>query len=96
MQEARKRWPELSVCEDATIEALLTFWPEIQVRRASIFEAMVEFVDELEPTREDVLVDVEEEVASTKGAKKLVREKRVATKKRNIAEQETTQGDLWA
>ncbi len=89
-QEARERWPELSRCEDATIEALLAFWPEIQVRRASIFEAVVEIVDEQEPVHEDV-----PEVVSTKGAKKLVREKRVATKKRSIGEQEATQSDLW-
>ncbi len=94
MQGARKRWPELVACEDATIEALLAFWPEIQIRRASIFEAVVEIVDELEPVREGVVLAVEED-AARKGAKKLVREKRVATKKRSIVEQEATQGDLW-
>ncbi|MBV9616636.1 MAG: DUF790 family protein, partial [Ktedonobacteraceae bacterium] len=81
MQEARRRWPELSICEDATIEAVLALWPEIQIRRASIFEAMVEIVDEREPETEDVA-----EVLSAKVAKKVVREKRVVTKKRNVVE----------
>lgn len=94
LQVARQCWPEFSACEDATIEALLAFWPAIQVRRASIFEAVVEIVDEQEPALEDVTANVEE-VVSTKGAKKLVREKRVATKKRSIVEQEATQCDLW-
>ncbi|MBV9614544.1 MAG: hypothetical protein JO031_03705, partial [Ktedonobacteraceae bacterium] len=57
---------------------------------ASIFEAMVEIVDEREPETEDVA-----EVLSAKVAKKVVREKRVVTKKRNVVEQEATQGDLW-
>lgn len=94
MQEARRRWPEFSICEDATIEALLAFWPEIEIRRASIFEAMVAIVDEPVPTSEEDLVVAEENVAG-KGAKKLIREKRVTTKKRSIVEQEATQGDLW-
>ena len=78
MHEARERWPELSACEDATIEALLSLWPEIQIRRASIFEAVVEIVDEQESAHEDVPVDVQEIVAA-KGTKKLVREKRIVT-----------------
>jgi predicted nuclease of restriction endonuclease-like RecB superfamily len=94
MLEARKRWPELAACEDATIEALLAFWPQIQIKRASIFDAVVEIVDEPGAAREDEEVNVEEDVAG-KGVKKLVRERRVATKKRSIVEQEATQGDLW-
>lgn len=95
VQEMRQRWPELSGCEDTTIEALLSLWPEIQIRRASIFEAVIEVVSEQDPTHEDAAVDVEEAVTSGKGAKKVVRERRVATKKRGIVEQEATQGDLW-
>jgi len=94
LRETRQRWPELSTCEDATIEALLAFWPEIQIRRASIFEAVVEIVDEQDLAHEAMPDDVEE-VVSGKGAKKLVRERRVATKKRSVVEQEATQGDLW-
>jgi predicted nuclease of restriction endonuclease-like RecB superfamily len=94
VQEMRQRWPELAGCEDATIEALLGLWPEIQIRRASIFEAVIEIIDEQERMHEDAPVDVEEVVAG-KGAKKMVRERRVATKKRSIVEQEATQGDLW-
>nr|MBA2682696.1 DUF790 family protein [Ktedonobacteraceae bacterium] len=95
VQEMRHRWPELSGCEDATIEALLSLWPEVQIRRASIFEAVIEVVSEQNPTHEDVTGDVEEVVASGKAAKKVVRERRVATKKRGVVEQEATQGDLW-
>ncbi len=94
VQEMRHRWLELSACEDATIEALLGLWPAIQIRRTSIFEAVIEVVDEQEPAREDAPVDIEEAVA-TKGAKKQARERRIATKKRPIVEQEATQGDLW-
>jgi predicted nuclease of restriction endonuclease-like RecB superfamily len=90
VQEMRQRWPELSACENATIEALLGLWPAIHIRRTSIFEATVEIVDEQEPVHEDV-----EEIVSGKGAKKLVRERRISTKKRSVAEQEATQGDLW-
>ena len=94
VQEMRQRWLELSTCEDATIEALLGLWPEIQISRTSIFEAAIEVVDEQEPAREDSSVAVEEIIAA-KGVKKQVREKRVATKKRSVIEQEATQGDLW-
>jgi predicted nuclease of restriction endonuclease-like RecB superfamily len=94
MQEARKRWFELSMCEDATIEALLAFWPEIQIKRASIFDAVVEIVDEAEFVREDEVAYSEGDV-SGKGVKKLVRERRVVTKKRSVVEQEATQEDLW-
>jgi predicted nuclease of restriction endonuclease-like RecB superfamily len=91
LREMRARWPVLSACEDATLEALLDLWPELQVRRDSIFEAQVELVvDGLADVQEP---DVEEVHAPT--AKKLVRERRVAVKKHAVAEQEATQADLW-
>ena len=91
VQEMRQRWPELSGCEDATIEALLSLWPEIQIRRTSIFEAAIEVVSEQDVVQEDV----EEIIAVGKEAKKMVRERRAAPKKRGVVEQEATQGDLW-
>jgi predicted nuclease of restriction endonuclease-like RecB superfamily len=95
VQEMRQRWSELAECEDATIEALLGLWPEIQIRRASIFEAVIEIIDGQDAVQEDVPADVEEVVVAGKGAKKMVRERRVAPKKRSIVEQEATQADLW-
>ncbi len=58
LREMRARWPVLSACEDATLEALLDLWPEVQVRRDSIFEAQVELVvdglaDAQEPDEEE-------------------------------------------
>ena len=91
LREMRARWPVLSACEDATLEALLDLWPEVQVRRDSIFEAQVELVvDGLTDTQES---DAEEVHAPT--AKKLVRERRVAVKKHAASEQAATQADLW-
>jgi predicted nuclease of restriction endonuclease-like RecB superfamily len=95
VREMRARWPVLSACEDATIEALLDLWPEVQIRRDSIFEAQVELVvDGLVDTQEP---DVEElqSVAPAPTAKKLVRERRAAVKKHVAAEQEATQAGLW-
>ncbi|HEV2662244.1 MAG TPA: DUF790 family protein, partial [Ktedonobacteraceae bacterium] len=95
LREMRARWPVLSACEDATLEALLDLWPEVQVRRDSIFEAQVELVvdglaDAQEPEAEEV-----QSVAAAPTAKKLVRERRVAVKKHAASEQAATQGDLW-
>ncbi len=94
LREARARWPVLSACEDATIEALLALWPEIRVRRDSIFEAVVELAadpaDIAEPDVEGV-----QTVASVKEPKRLVRERRATMKKRGAPEQGATQGDLW-
>jgi predicted nuclease of restriction endonuclease-like RecB superfamily len=91
----RELWSELSVCDDATIEALLERWPEISIRRDSIFDAVVEMsTDAVEPEatiREGEAVLEEDE----KAAKKPVREKRVGAKKRVVRERETVQGDLW-
>ncbi len=93
MRETRERWPVLSACEDAAIEALLDLWPEIQVRRDSIFDAVVEVVDgSAHPQISDAEIQM---VAPAKEARKLVRERRVAVKRRVAAEQEATQGDLW-
>ena len=95
LREARIRWPILSTCEDATIEALLDLWPEVQVRRDSIFEAMVEIVvEDLAAVQEPAAEEVQQ-VVSVPAAKKVVRERRVSVKRRAAVEQQTTQGDLW-
>lgn len=91
----RERWPELSACDDATIEALLERWSEVSIRRDSIFDAVVEIgIDESEPVavvgEEEAVLDGGEKVA-----KKPAREKRVGTKKRVVREREMVQGDLW-
>ena len=93
LREIRVRWQELQACEDPTIEALLGLWPEVRIRRASIFDAQVELVDMASSTE-----DVEEAaplLAPAKAAKRQVRERRAAPKKRAASEPETTQGDLW-
>jgi predicted nuclease of restriction endonuclease-like RecB superfamily len=97
LREMRERWPILSTCDAATIEALLSMWPEVSIRRDSIFEAVVEVkVDE--PEQAEVIQGEEETLVTAeteKAVKKPAREKRASTKKRVVKEQNTVQGDLW-
>jgi hypothetical protein len=96
MSEMRTRWPMLTECEDATLEALLGLWPEVQVQRSSIFDAVVELVSDVEtsPIASASLPIVETQlIATPKEMKKQVREKRVTLKKRSV--DEAKQEDLW-
>jgi len=90
LREMKVHWPILADCEDATLEALLSLWPEVHINHTSIFEATVEFfigtpVVNAMPTEEaNNVVDI---------AKKQVRERRTAYKKRT--KNETSEADLW-
>jgi hypothetical protein len=95
ISECVTRWPELAGCDDATIEALLALWPEVEIRRDSIFEARL-----LVMTLRDVGVAQahanQEEAPSEltrSTARKVVRERRIGSKKR--APQESSQQNLW-
>ncbi|HEY6410973.1 MAG TPA: DUF790 family protein [Ktedonobacteraceae bacterium] len=90
LREARARWPMLSTCEDATIEAMLGLWPEVRVRRRSIFEATVEIANGDEEQNADVS---SREETYTELSRKSGREKRTIQRKRVV--RETSQGDLW-
>jgi predicted nuclease of restriction endonuclease-like RecB superfamily len=91
LHDARARWPSLAACEDATIEAILGLWPEVHVRRTSIFEATVEIVKD---GAEHLYEVNNEEPADIMPAKKTLREKRPAPKKRVV--KEAAQSDLWS
>jgi predicted nuclease of restriction endonuclease-like RecB superfamily len=93
LDELRTGWPELSGCEDATLETLIGLWPEIQVKRASIFEAALELIGDGQAETVEVI-----EEGSKVSAKKALRERKPAyTKKRPAQEQESpVQQDLWA
>ena len=93
ISECMARWPELAECDNATIEALLALWPEVEIRHDSIFEARL-IVNAL---RAASGVDAGMEEAPSEEnqptARKGVRERRVASKKR--VPQETNQQNLW-
>jgi predicted nuclease of restriction endonuclease-like RecB superfamily len=83
VHESRSRWPILTQCEDAIIEAVISMWPEVQISRSSIFEATVSLFD----GEETLLPQVETPPKkSMKGQKK-------TTQKRIV--RETKQADLW-
>jgi hypothetical protein len=88
IQECVARWPELDGCDDATIEALLALWPEVEIRRDSIFEARL-----LVTTLYNGPVETEAPAPAQPMARKVVRERRVSSKKR--VPQETCQQNLW-
>jgi predicted nuclease of restriction endonuclease-like RecB superfamily len=97
LSKMRNRWPILSTCDDATIEALLTLWPEVSIRRDSIFEAVVE-VKMDEPEQAEAIQEEEVTLVAAepeKAVKKTIKEKRTSTKKRVVKEQNMVQGDLW-
>lgn len=89
LQECKSHWPELTGCDDATIEALLALWPEVEVRRGSIFEATL-VIKALRDAEEERDVPAE---AASPAARKVVRERRGGGKKR--VSQETNQQNLW-
>jgi len=91
LREARARWPVLSACEDAAIEAMLGLWPEIRVRRPSIFEVIVEIASNDEEQAAEITSGAE---TYAEQSRKSGREKRTIQKKRVV--RETSQGDLWS
>lgn len=90
LSELKTRWPVLQQCEDVGLESLLGTWSGVQIRRDSIFDATIQLVESshYEPSTELVV-----RVTPEKPEKRVVRERRVGTKKRTKSE--TTQGDLW-
>ncbi|HEV2580586.1 MAG TPA: DUF790 family protein, partial [Ktedonobacteraceae bacterium] len=89
LQMCRARWPVLAEGEDAALEALLGLVPGALIRRSSIFEAMIELegISEAEVIQEQV-----------SPSKKVVRERRVAYKKRPAGaagDSLASQQDLW-
>jgi hypothetical protein len=94
IQECRVYWPELAGCDDATVEALLTLWPEVEIRHDSIFEATL-LVPALRAAGNagDEVEQQQQGEATDPVQRKVVRERRVGSKKR--APQETSQQNLW-
>lgn len=92
LRESRERWPQLTSCEDATIEAILGLWPEaVCVNRTSIFAATVEAVTAANDVGAQFIAPAPEPVSAP--PKRQVRERKPAYKKR--LPDETIQGDLW-
>ncbi len=92
LQELRRCEKVLQICEDETLEAMLSMWSEVQIHRTSIFDARAELVEEQqqdveEPTQTVLLTPTEKPVK--------LREKRTPLRKqpKNTS---MTQGDLWA
>jgi hypothetical protein len=99
LRDSRSQWPILEQCEDAAIEALISLWPEVHVSRSSIFEATIGLMNNVGErggdTQLNALPAYEETtvIGSQPTAKKQIRERRAAYKKRGA--DETIQGDLW-
>lgn len=93
IQECKSSWPELTGCDDATIEALLALWPEVEIQRASIFEATLNVVALRGSVTETGMDAPEAAPRSTSPARKGVRERRASSKK--PVRQETSQQNLW-
>lgn len=89
LQESRERWPTLAACPDGTLEALFGLWPEARIHRASIFDATLHITDGEPATR----LYEETPLASTVPAKKILRERRAAPRKR--VDTEAQQDHLW-
>ncbi len=84
LDESRSRWPILAICEDATIEALISLWPEVHISRISIFEATISLLD----GEETSLPQIETP------SKKSIKAQKKTTQKRTVLE--TNQADLWS
>jgi predicted nuclease of restriction endonuclease-like RecB superfamily len=102
LHELRELWPVLSECEDAVLEAILGLWPEqVHIQRTSIFDAVVKYrgseareLDSKDVSNVSNVSNVSDEYTiQHERAKKTVRERRVAPKKREV--REVSQGDLW-
>ncbi len=98
LRESRERWPVLAACADACIEAILGLWPEVRIKRSSIFDAVVEYAGAGTEEQNTGTEPVPGTTGSKYGAesapaRKTVREKRTAQKKRVVREE--SQGLLW-
>ncbi len=90
----KTRWPQLAQCDASAIEALLALNMQVHIRRDSIFEAVVECIDE-QAAESGVVPDEHGlPVEPAKPAKKQVRERKPALKKR-VETSETVQENLW-
>lgn len=94
IQECKFSWPELTACDDATIEALLALWPEVEIQRASIFEATLAVLALRDSAVEEVGVGANAEASGpATPARRGPRERRASSKK--PARQEIDQQNLW-
>jgi predicted nuclease of restriction endonuclease-like RecB superfamily len=93
--EIKARWPQLAQCDSSAIEALLTLNVQLRIHRDSIFDAVVEIVDDQETTEgSSVLEEQVLPIGPAKAAKKQIRERKPALKKRTETS-ETVQENLW-
>jgi hypothetical protein len=95
LSELREQYPNLSHCEDATIETLVGLWPEIRIKRDSIFDVTVELLATTPIETSSQAASAPSEPEPTSEVKRPVRERRSSTKKRVTTASEIVQGDLW-
>ena len=94
IQELRRHENVLQMCEDETLEAILSMWSGVRVRRNSIFDAMVELESSIQHEPEEQAQAIVEP-SSDKATK--LREKHTGVRKRvKSTTVVSTQGDLWA
>jgi predicted nuclease of restriction endonuclease-like RecB superfamily len=99
LHEMRARWHDLALCNDATLEAMISSWSEVHIRRDSIFDAIVEIGDTGEEAVKRSEQATGESSIVTPGVEKVSRksphERKASAKKRANSEVQTVQEDLW-